>query len=80
MSKPEPDFSMDELYQQLAAELAVTQDAMTTQEMADAIGVSPQAVRRRLHILKQEGRLEKARKRIEDLGGRQLTVNAYRLK
>lgn len=83
MARPEPDFSMDELFRQLQAELATTEEGWTTTELVEALGVSRGAVVNRLKQLKTAGLLMLVRKRLSGdrtLDGRSMTVTAYRLK
>jgi DNA-binding transcriptional regulator YhcF (GntR family) len=52
-------------------------EALTTIEMAEALGVSTNTMRRRLRPLKATGQIRVARKRVEALNGTQVTVTAW---
>lgn len=85
MTRPEPDFSMDQLLRQLQSELTTTEGGWTTTELVKALGpgVSRGAVTSRLKKLKAAGLLIRVRKRLspeDTLDGRTMTVTAYRLK
>ena len=78
MSKPEADFSMDELLRELEAALP-QEGGITTRELAEKLGLGRQATLRRIRELKKLGRIELCRKRIRDITDRWLTVTAWRL-
>lgn len=54
--------------------------AMTTQELAKALDKHETAIRKRLRMLLEEGRLEVLRVRRVDLCGRMTRVPGYRLR
>lgn len=80
MSKPEPDFEMDDLIQELLATETEGRTGWRVAELAAATGMSTRIIRERLRRLKAEGRLVLVRSKMEDLSGRMMPVPAYRLK
>jgi len=77
---PEPDFTMDDLLRELEAMLAPAEAGMTCAELAQALGMGMNAVRRRLHELKVGGRLQTVRKRMRRIDGVEISVTAYKLR
>lgn len=79
MSKPEPDFAMDELLDEL---LTTPQDdeGWRVVELAAVSGLSERTIRRRMVKLWREGRLVRGRRYIEDMAGRRVPVAVYRLR
>jgi predicted ArsR family transcriptional regulator len=65
---------------QRAAEIPNGEGYMTTADLCDALGLHENTVRRRLHKLKKDGRLETGRVRVKDLCDRSTMVPAYRLR
>lgn len=80
MAKPEPTFGMDQLFEELAAGLATSEDGWAMSELVEALGVGRKSILKRLHMLRDQGRLQIGRKRIADIAGRRLTVVAYKLR
>jgi DNA-binding Lrp family transcriptional regulator len=80
MERPEPDFSLMDLYAEIALEENESSGAMTVTEIRKETGLSEETVRERVRKLLEEGKLERTKKRIIDLSGRRMTVPAYRVK
>jgi len=81
MRKPEPDFTMDELFLKLQEELGTGEDGTTTSELCKKLNRSRGWVLDRLHRLDDDGLLEKVTKKVPAYGKRGgLTIVAYRLK
>lgn len=80
MSKPEPSFDMDDLVQEILSTEREGQLGWRVQELVEATGLTVRMVRLRLRRLLEVGRLERGKRRIEDLSGRTTLVPVYRLK
>ena len=80
MEIPEPDFTIEELIQELEAVSPPRGgEGYTTRELAEKSGKSVKAILRLLHVLDAEGRLEPTQKGIIGIDGLPHTVPAYRL-
>jgi len=77
--KPKCNFTMEDLLAELLTRIPHFDEgeAMTTAEMADAIGVSQSAMRSRLKGLKKSGFVAVVRKQITTLNDRPATVTAW---
>jgi predicted ArsR family transcriptional regulator len=62
------------------AALVKTGDGVTATEMTESAGVGLGVVRKFLHALNKQGRLEVVRVRRTDMTGRNILVPAYRMK
>lgn len=81
MPKPEPAFTLDELFSELRQRLDTTGDGWAMSELMEQfMPASRNTILIRLHQLKREGRLVVVKKRIMDITGRMQLVSAYRLK
>jgi hypothetical protein len=70
MSKPKPEFSMEQLIGELHSKVpAVDEGGARTEEICLALGLGETTVRKMLRQLKIEGRLEVVRRRIERVHG-----------
>lgn len=83
----EPDFTMGDLLQQLADEFGYAvndedrSDAYTSTELSNLLGISNYRVVKKLKEMYKEGMVETVTKVVICFGsGRELPVNAYRLK
>lgn len=54
-------------------------EGVTVEEVAAALGLSGDTVRRRLRPMLKDGAVVRVRKRIVDMGGRTIPVNAYKV-
>ena len=80
MSKPTPDFSMEQLVEELRAVFPdIDEQGVRTAEIADALGVGETTVRKLLAQLKAEGRLQVVRTKTEAIDGKMMTVRAYKI-
>lgn len=84
MTKPEPNFTMEELTAQILQELQDQQpgeqDGFTTAEIAAALpNVSKAQIRKALHALQRQGQLFEGHKIIKALGRRRARVPTYRI-
>lgn len=77
--KPKCDFTMEDLLAELLARIPDLDEgaAMTTGEMAEALGISQSAMRYKLKGLKKSGLVTVARKQIITLNDRPATVTAW---
>jgi ribosomal protein S25 len=69
-----------DLLDALKAALVKTGDGVTATEMTEAASIGLGVVRKFLHTLNKQGRLEVVRVRRTDLTGRNVLLPAYRLK
>jgi len=78
MSKPRPDFTMEELIKELQDKLPdMNERGARTIEIASALNVSPTTARKMLRRLMDAGRLEVVRKEMERLDRQTTRVSAY---
>jgi DNA-binding Lrp family transcriptional regulator len=80
MARPEPGFSLEDLYAEITPDEDNPDGAMTVREIRGETGMGEDAVRERVRKLLAEGKLEVTKKRIVDMSGRRMTVAAYRVK
>lgn len=80
MDKPEPDFTMNEIYQQLQKMVETSEDACTTTELGEALGCSGKTALRYCKKMQKDGLAESTRKHTKDCHGREVTVSAWRWK
>jgi len=71
--------TFEEALEQLREAYKEPDDAYTTEELADSLGVCNRTVQNRLKLLKKNGRLEVVKVKRESLGGYDTTVRAYRI-
>ena len=62
-----------------AAQESIGEDLITTEQMADVLGLGLAATRRRMKILHRAGRLVPGKKTITNMAGQRHVVPAYRL-
>lgn len=80
MSKPEPEFEMDDLVQELLSREREDDLGWRVVELAETTGLRKRVIREKLHELKRDGRLVRGIRRIEDLSGRMTPVPVYWLR
>ena len=83
MSKPQPDFALDEIVgilTELPREEETGEGFVTVLEIHKSTGWGRERIRHLLGALKKEGRLEVGTKKIKSLDERILSRPAYRLK
>lgn len=79
MSKPEPEFEMTDLIQELLAS-EKGEEGWRVVDLIDATGLSENTVRKKMRRLLREGRLLRGKRYIEDMSGRRTPVPVYRLR
>jgi len=79
MDRPTPNFTMTDLLQQIQEEIPEFADgeALTTAEIAEALGLSENATRRRLRELKRAGQIRVVSKRVQAINNRFITTTAW---
>ena len=76
--KPTLEFTMSDLLRELAERIPqLSSEAMTTKEIAAAVGLSPNATREWLRPYVEEGAIVVTNKKIRFLNGRMSTVTAW---
>lgn len=80
MAKPKPQFTIQDLQNELESALMPEGDGCTTRELSERLGVSRGTILDRLYRMLEDGRLEVVRKRVKAIDGRLGWSPAYRLK
>lgn len=82
MTKPEPDFSRDELLAEFTEMLRPGEGkrGLTTEEIAEQLGTTVQTVRRLLRTIHKQGKLVRENIRVECYDGSYRKTHAYSIR